>query len=118
LRGLVGAVEEEEEEEDIDSTTTNKRLSDMRVVENSEESKELLSVSGKRAQDSPSSSIMTRVDSSIRRRMRRTSGAYDTVLVILQDLSALEMEEAFDHVDIVIKKGDTASVTIDGELIP
>lgn len=46
------------------------------------------------------------------------AGAYDTVLVILQDLSALEMEEAFDHVDIVIKKGDTASVTIDGELIP
>ena len=115
MRGLVGAVEEEEEE-DIDSTTTNKRLSDMRVVENSDESEELLSVSGKRAQDSPSSSIMTR-DESVRR-MRRTSGAYDTVLVILQDLSALEMEEAFDHVDIVIKKGDTASVTIDGELIP
>lgn len=41
-------------------------------------------------------------------------GAYDTVLVILQDLSAIEMEEAFDHIDIVSKPADYATVKIDG----
>ena len=43
-----------------------------------------------------------------------SGGSYDTVLMILQDLSALEMEEAFDHVDIVQKVSDTATVRIDG----
>lgn len=40
-------------------------------------------------------------------------GAYETVLVILQDLAAVEMEEAFDHVDVVVKDGDTAKVRIE-----
>ena len=42
--------------------------------------------------------------------------AYETVLVILQDLSAMELEEAFDHVDIVCKTADTATVRIDGQV--
>ena len=42
-------------------------------------------------------------------------GAYETVLVILQDLAATELEEAFDHIDVVVKQADTAKVIIDGE---
>jgi hypothetical protein len=41
-------------------------------------------------------------------------GSYETVLVILQDLAATELEEAFDHVDVVIKESDTAKVIVDG----
>jgi hypothetical protein len=41
-------------------------------------------------------------------------GSYETVLVILQDLAATELEEAFDHVDVVIKDSDTAKVIVDG----
>ena len=41
-------------------------------------------------------------------------GAYETVLVILQDLAATELEEAFDHIDVVVKKADTTKVIIDG----
>ena len=41
-------------------------------------------------------------------------GAYETAIVILQDLSAMELEEAFDHVDIVVKASDTSKVMIDG----
>ena len=41
-------------------------------------------------------------------------GAYETVLVILQDLAATELEEAFDHIDVVVKQADTAKVIIDG----
>ncbi len=43
------------------------------------------------------------------------SGGLDTIMIILQDLAADEMEEAFDHIDIVSKdavKGST--VFIDG----
>lgn len=42
-------------------------------------------------------------------------GAYETVIVILQDLAAVELEEAFDHIDTVVKDGDTSRVIIDGE---
>lgn len=42
-------------------------------------------------------------------------GAYDTVIVILQDLSAQELEESFDHIDTVVKRGDSSVVIIDGE---
>ena len=42
-------------------------------------------------------------------------GAYETVIVILQDLAAVELEEAFDHIDTVVKAGDTSRVIIDGE---
>jgi DNA repair exonuclease SbcCD ATPase subunit len=42
-------------------------------------------------------------------------GAYDTVIVILQDLSAQELEESFDHIDTVVKQGDSSVVIIDGE---
>ncbi len=44
-------------------------------------------------------------------------GAYETVVVILQDLAAMELEESFDHVDIVVKDADTAKVVVDGVLI-
>ncbi len=47
-------------------------------------------------------------------RILLSGGAYDTVIVILQDLAAAELEEAFDHVDTVSKPGDTAMVKIDG----
>jgi hypothetical protein len=42
-------------------------------------------------------------------------GAYETVIVILQDLAAVELEEAFDHIDTVVKDSDTSRVIIDGE---
>lgn len=42
------------------------------------------------------------------------AGAYETVLVILQDLAAQELEEAFDHIDTVVKHDQTSSVQIDG----
>ena len=42
-------------------------------------------------------------------------GAYETVIVILQDLAATELEESFDHIDTVVKEGDTARVTVDGQ---
>ena len=32
----------------------------------------------------------------------------------MQDLAATELEEAFDHVDVVVKRADHASVTVDG----
>ena len=41
-------------------------------------------------------------------------GSYETVLVILQDLAATELEEAFDHIDVVVKQADTALVIVDG----
>jgi len=42
-------------------------------------------------------------------------GAYETVIVILQDLAAVELEEAFDHIDTVVKDSDTSRVIIDGQ---
>jgi hypothetical protein len=44
------------------------------------------------------------------------SGRHDTVLVILQDLSAVELEEAFDHIDVVQKMGDRSRVVLDGDM--
>eukprot|EP01041_Mallomonas_annulata_P000109 gene109-157_t len=41
-------------------------------------------------------------------------GSYETVLVILQDLAAVELEEAFDHIDVVVKDSDISTVVIDG----
>ena len=41
-------------------------------------------------------------------------GAYETVIVILQDLAAAELEEAFDHVDVVVKRSDSSVVMLDG----
>jgi hypothetical protein len=41
-------------------------------------------------------------------------GNYETVLVILQDLAAMEMEESFDHVDIVVRDSKGSKVQIDG----
>jgi hypothetical protein len=41
-------------------------------------------------------------------------GAYETVLIILQDLAAVEMEESFDHVDVVVKDSFSARVVPDG----
>lgn len=42
-------------------------------------------------------------------------GTYETVLVILQDLAAVELEEAFDHIDTVVKNRDIATVVLDGD---
>jgi DNA repair exonuclease SbcCD ATPase subunit len=42
-------------------------------------------------------------------------GAYETVIVILQDLAAAELAEAFDHVDVVVKERDSSIVVLDGE---
>lgn len=53
------------------------------------------------------------VDGDIRQ-MLLGGGSYETVIVILQDLSAVELEEAFDHIDTVVKDGDTSRVIIDG----
>lgn len=44
-------------------------------------------------------------------------GSYETVLVILQDLAAMELEESFDHVDIVVKEADTSKVIVDGIMV-
>jgi hypothetical protein len=41
-------------------------------------------------------------------------GAYETVIVILQDLAAQELEEAFDHIDTVVKEADSSRVIVDG----
>jgi hypothetical protein len=41
-------------------------------------------------------------------------GNYETVIVILQDLAAMEMEESFDHVDVVVKDSGGSRVEIDG----
>ncbi len=44
-----------------------------------------------------------------------TGEGLDTVMIILQDLAADEMEEAFDHIDIVTKDPLKGSVVcIDG----
>lgn len=43
-----------------------------------------------------------------------SAGPYETVLVILQDLAATELEEAFDHIDVVYKEKDVSRVVIDG----
>ena len=40
-------------------------------------------------------------------------GAYQTVIVILQDLAALELEEAFDCMDVVVKNKEFATVIVD-----
>lgn len=39
---------------------------------------------------------------------------YNTILIILQDLAATEMEESFDCVDVVKRDGDTSRVMVDG----
>ena len=36
------------------------------------------------------------------------------MIVILQDLAAKEIEEAFDSIDVVVKDADTARVVMDG----
>lgn len=41
------------------------------------------------------------------------AGSYETVIVILQDLVAMELEEAFDHIDVVVKESDVSRVIID-----
>lgn len=51
---------------------------------------------------------------SMLRQLHGEKGLYDTVMVILQDLSAMELEEAFDRVDVVYKEGDSSTVFIDG----
>lgn len=38
---------------------------------------------------------------------------YETIIVILQDLIATELEEAFDHIDIVKKESDISTVLVD-----
>ena len=43
-----------------------------------------------------------------------SAGSYETVIVILQDLVAQEFEESFDHIDTVVKDGDSSTVRIDG----
>lgn len=40
-------------------------------------------------------------------------GGFETIIVILQDLVANEIEEAFDHIDIVRKDGDVSHVIVD-----
>jgi DNA repair exonuclease SbcCD ATPase subunit len=40
---------------------------------------------------------------------------FETILVILQDLAASELEEDFDSIDIVVKHNDCSRVVIDGE---
>jgi hypothetical protein len=42
-------------------------------------------------------------------------GAYETVMVILQDLAAQELEEAFDHIDTVVKEADSSTIILDGQ---
>jgi hypothetical protein len=42
-----------------------------------------------------------------------SEGAYETVIVILQDLAAVELEEAFHSVDTVVKSKDYATVVVD-----
>lgn len=42
------------------------------------------------------------------------AGAYETVIIILQDLAAQELEEAFDHIDTVMKEADSSVVIVDG----
>ena len=42
-------------------------------------------------------------------------GTHATVLVILQDLAATELEESFDSIDVVRKRGPFATVEVDGE---
>lgn len=43
-----------------------------------------------------------------------TDSCYETILVILQDLVATELEESFDHIDVVVKEGDASRVILDG----
>ena len=38
---------------------------------------------------------------------------YETILIILQDLAAAELEEAFDCVDLVSKEANSAKIFID-----
>jgi DNA repair exonuclease SbcCD ATPase subunit len=57
----------------------------------------------------------------VRQSQSGTEGAalglsFETVLIILQDLAAEELEESFDSVDQVIKRGSVSSVVIDGGL--
>jgi DNA repair exonuclease SbcCD ATPase subunit len=40
--------------------------------------------------------------------------SFETILVILQDLAARELEESFDHMDVVVKEGDLSKIDIDG----
>jgi DNA repair exonuclease SbcCD ATPase subunit/DNA repair exonuclease SbcCD nuclease subunit len=40
-------------------------------------------------------------------------GGFETIIVILQDLAANEIEEAFDHIDLVRKDGDVSKVIVD-----
>ena len=41
-------------------------------------------------------------------------GGYDTVLLILQDNAANDIEESFDSIDVVRKEGDESYVVLDG----
>ena len=45
-----------------------------------------------------------------------SSFSVSTVLLILQDLAAEELEEAFDSIDEVVKEGGTSTVKIDEQL--
>ena len=43
--------------------------------------------------------------------------AFSTILLILQDLAAEELEESFDCLDEVVKWGGASHVVVDGESI-
>lgn len=45
--------------------------------------------------------------------MEKVSLPYETIIVILQDLVATELEESFDHIDVVVKESDSSTVLID-----
>ena len=126
LRALVGAKKTSTPALNISDGTDNSRESDdeLRIVENSDSSQQsaiIASSASKQTTDDTSADghsselsklLMTGFSGSSSD--STAAGAYETVLVILQDLSAMELEEAFDHVDIVCKSADTASVRVDG----
>lgn len=99
---------------------------DLRIVENSSSDRPVISVSASQKMNDTGGSGSGLVASELNKLLMTgftgrsgdseatAAGAYETVLVILQDLSAMELEEAFDHVDIVHKSADTASVRVDG----
>jgi DNA repair exonuclease SbcCD nuclease subunit/ABC-type dipeptide/oligopeptide/nickel transport system ATPase subunit len=52
----------------------------------------------------------------LRRRTEQSPFGVSTILLILQDLAAEELEESFDSIDEVVKRGGTSFVLVDEEL--
>ncbi len=66
---------------------------------------------GKNLESDNEENLLTNENTSMRSLTKEK--LFDTILVVLQDLASMELEEYFDHIDVVQKTGDSSIVLVD-----